>query len=84
MRERMDWRMNRIFPANLPPHGQPSFPEPLAINDLQKQGWIWVPRKVPKSRASYHNSLIIKGSIKEVLAVGWKTWPAPETDTGLT
>ena len=74
--------MNRILPANLPPHSQPSFPEPLTINDLQKQGWIWVPCNAPKSRALYHNLLIIKGPTKEVLAVGWKTRPAPETDTG--
>ena len=85
MRERMDWWdwwVNRILPADFPPHSQPSFPEPLAINDLQKQGWIWVPRKVPKSRASYHNLLITKGPVKDVLAVGWKTRPAPETGTG--
>ena len=67
--------MNRIFPANFPPHGQPSFPEPLTISNLQKQGWIWVPCNAPKSRALYHNLLIIKGPTKEVLAVGWKTWP---------
>ena len=82
MRERMEWWMNRIFPANFPPHGQPSFPEPLTISNLQKQGWIWVPCNAPKSRVLYHNLLIIKGPTKEVLAVGWKTWPPPETGTG--
>ena len=66
--------MNRIFPANFPPHSQPSFPEELTINDLQKQGWIWVSWEVPKSRGPFHNLLIIKESIKKVLAVGWKTW----------
>ena len=82
MRERMDWRAKRILPENFSPHSQPSFPEPLTINDLQKQGWIWVPRNAPKSRAPYYNSLIIKGSINKVLAVGWKTCPAPETGAG--
>ena len=82
MRERMDWRAKRILQENFSPHSQPSFPEPLTINDLQKQGWIWVPRNAPKSRAPYYNSLIIKGSINKVLAVGWKTCPAPETGTG--
>ena len=74
--------MNRILPPNFPPHGQPSFPEQLAISDLQKQGWIWVLPEAPKSRGPFHNLLTIKGSINEVLAVGWKTCPAPETDTG--
>ena|GEM_PF-5615365 len=78
----MDWRAKRILPTNLPPHGQPSFPEPLTISNLQKQGWIWVPCNAPKSRAPFHNLLIIKGPTKEVLAVGWKTWPPPETGTG--
>ena len=82
MRERRDWRAKRIFRAYFPPHSRPSFTKPLAINDLQKQGWIWVLAEVPKSRGPFHNLLIIKGSIKEVLAVGWKTCPAPETDTG--
>ena len=82
MRERMEWRAKRILPTNLPPHSQPSFPEPLTISNLQKQEWIWVPCNAPKSRALYHNLLIIKGPTKEVLAVGWKTRPAPETDTG--
>ena len=35
-----------------------------------------------QKQGSFHNLLTIKGSIKEVLAVGWKTVPAPETDTG--
>lgn len=58
-----------------PPHSQPSFPKPLTINDLQKQEWIWVLPKVPKSRAPFRNLLTTKGSIKEMLAMGWKTWP---------
>ncbi|WP_204207390.1 hypothetical protein, partial [Muribaculum sp. An289] len=41
-----------------------------------------MPCNAPKSRALYHNLLIIKGPTKEVLAVGWKTWPPPETGTG--
>ena len=84
MRGRMDWRAKRILPANFPPHGQPSFPEPLTINDLQKQGWIWVPWEAPKSGAYFYNLLIIKVSANKILAVGWKTRPAPETGTGGT
>ena len=35
-----------------------------------------------QKQGSFHNLLIIKVSTKEVLAVGWKTWPPPETGTG--
>ena len=78
----MDWRAKRILPANFSPHSQPSFPEPLTINDLQKTGMDLGAFRGTQKQGSFHNLLTIKGSIKEVLAVGWKTVPAPETDTG--
>ena len=51
---------NRNLSCHFPPHSQPSFPEPLIINDLQKkQGWIWVLHKVPKRRMDFDKILII-------------------------
>ena len=41
-----------------PPHSQLSFLEPLIVNDLQKQGWIWVLHKVPKRRMDFGKILI--------------------------
>ncbi|OUO37427.1 hypothetical protein B5F83_04155 [Muribaculum sp. An289] len=50
---------NRILSANFPPHSQPSFLEQLIINNLQKQGCLWVLSDIPKDSSNFYKMLII-------------------------
>ncbi|OUO37774.1 hypothetical protein B5F83_03505 [Muribaculum sp. An289] len=51
--------------------------ERLIINNLQKQGWIWVLSEVPKSRSNFDKILIITHLQKPRMDVRWKTKVSP-------
>ena len=55
---------------------RPAFFSGAAGNQrLAKTGMDLGASQGTQKQGPYYNLLIIKGSIKEVLAVGWKTWP---------
>ena len=60
------------FSINFSPHSQPSFLEPLIVNDLQKQGCLWVLCEIPKRRGKFNNILIINNLQNHHLDMGWK------------
>ena len=60
------------FSINFSPHSQPSFLEPLIVNDLQKQGCLWVLCEIPKRRGKFNNILIINNLQNRHLDMGWK------------
>ena len=63
---------NRILSANFPPHSQPPFLEQLIINNLQKQGCLWVLSDILKDSSDFYKILIINTLHNQQMDIGWK------------